>query len=218
MTIPHLINIVIHVSAGVAAIFVGFYLLSRAKGTESHRRLGKVFCYLGLVVCGTAALGLAVFRFMPLFSVITLLVLYQSIGGWRVIYTREEGPSKYDAVFTISATLIAFLLAAKIFNQIVGSKVIILSTFGALAFVLLYDSIRWIFPHGWHKVLWRYEHSYKLLSSIFGMLSAFVGNTVRVAQPWSQIMPSVLGLICIGYIFYKLYRQDRQFLLNRKNA
>lgn len=218
MTIPHLINIAIHAFAGVAAMFVGFYLLSKTKGTKLHRRLGKAFCYLSLVVCGTAALGLAVFRFLPLFSVITLLVSYQLIGGWRVIFTKEKGPTKCDGALTISTVLIAFLLAPIVLNQVDGSKVIVLSTFGALAFVLIYDSVRWLFPHDWHNVLWRYEHSYKLLSSLFGMLSSFVGNTVRIGQPWSQIMPSVLGLICISYIFYKLYREDRMNLLKGTNA
>ena len=218
MTNPHLINIVIHSSAGIAAMFLGFYLLSKVKGTKSHRKLGKVFSCLGLVVCSSAAFGLAYFRFLPLFAVITLLVSYQLISGWRVIYTKENGPTKYDAVFTISTLLAAFLIAPVVLNQTVGSKVIVFSTFGALAFVLIYDSVRWLFPGGWHTVLWRYEHSYKLIASLFGMLSSLVGNTVRIGQPWSQIVPSALGLICIGYIFYKLYREDRQLLLKSTNA
>lgn len=192
-------------------MLLGFYLLSKTKGTSSHRNLGKVFCYLGLIVCGAAALGLAVFRFLPLFTVITLLVSYQLISGWRVIYTKEKGPTKYDALLTILAVFTALLIAPAVMNNVVGSNVIVLSTFGALAFVLTYDSVRWIFPQAWHKILWRYEHSYKLLSSLFGMLSSFVGNTVRIGQPWSQIVPSVLGLICIGYFFYKLYKADRRF-------
>lgn len=189
-------------------MFVGFYLLWKAKGTRLHRNLGKVFCYLGLIVCGAAILGLAVFRFLPLFAVITLLVLYQLVGGWRVIYTQERGPTPYDAVFTLLAVLMAFLIAPVVMSQTVGNRVIVLSTFGALAFVLIYDSVRWLFPHGWHKVLWRYEHSYKLLSSLFGMLSSLVGNTLRIGQPWSQMIPSVLGLICVGYFFFNIYREN----------
>ena len=218
MTIPHLINIVIHASAGVLAMLVGFYLLSQTKGTLSHRKLGRVFCYLGLVVCGAAALGLVAFRFLPLFAVITLLVSYQLIGGWRAIYTQDNGPTKYDATLTLLTVLAVYLIAPVVLNQVTGSKVIVLSTFGALAFVLIYDSLRWFFPKAWHKVLWRYEHSYKLLSSLFGMLSSFVGNTVRAGQPWSQIIPSVVGVICIGYFFYKLFVEDRKEFRENKNA
>ena len=125
MTIPHLINIVIHASAGIAAMFVGFYLLSKVKGTKSHRKLGKVFCYLGLVVCSSAALGLIFFRFLPLFTIITLLVSYQLISRWRVIYTKGNGPTKFDAIFTILTLLAAFLIAPIVLNQTIGSKVII---------------------------------------------------------------------------------------------
>jgi uncharacterized membrane protein len=216
MTLPHIINISIHTFAGVAAMFLGFYILSKAKGTKSHRGLGKIFCYLGLVVCSAAALGLAVFRFLPLFAVITLLVSYQLVSGWRVIYTKENGPTLIDAALTALTLVIALPIAFAITGEDDGAKVIILSTFGALVFILIYDCVRWLFPQSWHRFLWRYEHSYKLLSSLFGMLSAFVGNTIRMGQPWSQIGPSVLGLVCICYFFYQLYRFDRQRLAQRK--
>lgn len=218
MALPHLLNIVLHVSAGFAAMLIGFTILSKTKGTESHRKLGKTFCYLSLIVCSTAALGLAVFRFLPTFAVITLLVSYQLVGGWRAIYTKHNGPGKFDAIWTLFAISMVIYLVPVVFNQTSGASVIIFSTFGALALVLIYDSIRWLFPRGWHKFLWRYEHSYKLLSSLFGMLSSFVGNTVRIGQPWSQIIPSVLGLICISYFFYKLYTEDTGFVLKNKNT
>lgn len=206
----HWVNILIHAAAGTAAIIIGFYLLAKPKGTEAHRRQGKVFSFLGLVVCATAALGLIVFRFLPLFSVITLLVFYQLVSGWRVIYTKENGPNQYDAGFTLMTVLFSIQLIPIVLDQVDGSKIIVLSTFGALVCVLIYDAIRWFFPHPWYRFLWRYEHSYKLLSSLFGMLSAFVGNTIRFGQPWSQIIPSMLGLMCIGYVFYKLYREDKR--------
>lgn len=213
MTTPHIINISLHVLAGMAAILIGFTILSKTKGVDLHRKLGKIFCYLGLIVCGTAVLGLVVFRFLPLFAVLTLFVLYQLFSGWRVIYTKSNGPATVDAVVTMVATAIAILLMQVVLNEFTENKVIIFSTLGALAFILIYDSVRWLFPLGWYNFLWRYEHSYKLISSLFGMLSALVGNTVRIGQPWSQIIPSILGFIFISYFFYKLYNEDKKSLL-----
>lgn len=210
MTTPHLINIAMHVLAGIAAMLIGFTILWKTKGTELHKKLGRIFCYLGLIVCGTAALGLFVFRFLPFFAVLTLLVSYQLVGGWRAIYTKCSGPSKFDAIWTMLALIITALLIPIVLNTFSGKKVIIFSTLGTLAFILTYDSIRWLFPRSWHTFLWRYEHSYKLLSALFGMLSAFIGNTVRIGQPWTQIVPSALGIICIGYFFYRIYSEDKK--------
>lgn len=215
MTIPHLINIAIHVLAGIAAMLIGFTILSKTKGTELHKKSGKIFCYLGLIVCGTAALGLFVFRFLPFFAVLTLLVSYQLVSGWRAIYTKCNGPSKFDAIWTMLAILITALLMPTI-DKFSENKVIIFSTIGALAFVLTYDSIRWLFPRSWYDVLWRYEHSYKLLASLFGMLSSFIGNTVRIGQPWTQIIPSACGMIFISYFFYRIYREDKNRFINSK--
>jgi len=53
--------------------------------------------------------------------------------------------------------------------------------------------VRWLFPKRRHARLWRYEHIYKILGCLFGMLSAAVGNTVRVGQPWSRLAPTAIG-------------------------
>ena len=87
-----------------------------------------------------------------------------------------------------------------------GWGIVAASTLGALFSVLLYDIARWLFPRRWFRSLWIYEHSYKLIASQFGMLSALIGNVVRFGQPWSQIAPSVVGLLVVGYFFWKLGR------------
>ncbi|MES2826244.1 MAG: hypothetical protein V4732_21805 [Pseudomonadota bacterium] len=210
MTIPHLLNIDIHVFAGVVAMAIGFFILAREKGTTLHRKLGKIFCYFVLVVCAAAATGLILFRFLPIFAVITVLVSYQLLSGWRVIYTRNSGPTAVDAALTFFAVMLSIFLAPVVLQSLSQQNMVVYSTFGALSCVLLYDSVRWLFPRNWHHFLWRYEHTYKLLSALFSMLSAFVGNVVRFGQPWSQLLPSLLGIVCIGYFFFKLYKENKK--------
>ncbi len=98
MTPTHLTNLVVHIGAGSVALLVGVTVLLRVKGTDSHRRLGRMFLWLTLAVCLSAMLGLIVFRFLPLFAVLTLLVLYQLGGGWRAGRTRDAGPALIDAL------------------------------------------------------------------------------------------------------------------------
>jgi hypothetical protein len=83
------------------------------------------------------------------------------------------------------------------------------SKLAALAAVIGYDICRWWFPAHWHATLWRYEHVYKAVASLFGMLSAAGGNLVPAAQPWSQLAPSAFGMATIVWIMWRTWRHQR---------
>lgn len=209
---PHLLNLVLHILAGSAAILLGLYLLVKPKDAIHHRRRGRVFVLLTFVVCLSAAIGNAVFRFLPLFAVLTVLVSYQLLSGWHVIYTRAKGPDRIDAGLLLGATAMTALLVRRLFldGAMVGAAAsVMVSTLAAITTLLIYDAARWLFPRRWHATLWRYEHVYKILGCLFGMLSAAVGNTVRAGQPWSQLAPSVLGMIAVGCCWVRIYRAQR---------
>ncbi len=205
----HFANIATHVAAGAIGLGIGFVMLAKPKGTLAHRRLGRRFAYATLVVCGSATTGLIFFRFIPVFAVLTVLVLYQLVGGWRSAYTQERGPAGIDALWTLLAAVSSVALVPHVLGASTGPDIVVRSSLGALATILAYDAIRWTFPRRWYRTLWRYEHAYKLIASIFAMLSAFVGNVVRVGQPWSQIAPSAVGIMVILYFFHRLYREDK---------
>jgi uncharacterized membrane protein len=208
MSPTHLANLIIHVAAGSVALAIGFFLLASRKGTARHRRWGRNFCYFALLVCISAAAGTIFFRFIPVFAVLTVLVPYQLISGWRSIYTQALGPSMTDAALTLVALIFSIALIPILLASATGKTIVVYSTLGGLAAILLYDSVRWLFPRQWFRTLWRYEHSYKLISSLFAMLSALVGNVVRVGQPWSQIAPSAVGMLAVLFFFYRIHRQD----------
>jgi uncharacterized membrane protein len=216
MNTPHLLNILVHIVAGSAAIVLGLYVLGKPKDPVGHRRRGRVFVLLTCVVCLSAAIGNAVFRFLPLFAVLTVLVSYQLLSGWHVIYTRAAGPDKFDAGLLLGAAAITSMLVRRLFAdgalgraQVGAAASVLYSTLGAVACLLAYDAARWLFPRGWHAVLWRYEHIYKIVGCLFGMLSAAVGNTVRAGQPWSQLAPSALGLAVVVFCMARTHRRTR---------
>ena len=174
MSSAHLTNLAVHVAAGTIALAIGFFMLAKEKGTTKHRRLGRIFCYSTLMVCFSAAIGTVFFRFIPLFAVLTVLVLYQLVSGWRSVYTQELGPAAIDGAWTIVAVMLSGALVPVLFAAPDGANIVVYSSLGALASILLYDTLRWLFPRRWFRALWRYEHSYKLISSIFAMLSALI--------------------------------------------
>ncbi|WP_426176740.1 hypothetical protein [Massilia sp. TWR1-2-2] len=208
----HLLNVFIHVGCGIAAMAVGFIILAGAKGTMRHRQLGRRFAWLTLGLCGSAVAGNLLFRFIPVFAILTVLVLYQFVGGWRAVHTKERGPALVDAAMTACAATLAFALAPIVIvaARADGSSAVVYSSLGALAMVIAYDTCRWWFPAHWHATLWRYEHVYKTVASLFGMLSAASGNLIRFGQPWSQLLPSAFGIATIGWMLWRLWRGQRR--------
>lgn len=208
----HLLNLAVHLGAGIAALGLGFLMLASAKGTHSHRSRGRVFAALTFAVCATGAIGNVFFRFMPLFAVLTVLVSYQLASGWHVVFTRESGPNRVDALLAVCAgTWALYLIPQLIADGTQDSAAIVIhSSLGALFVLLAYDLARWGFRKRWHASLWRYEHIYKLISALFAMLSAATGNLVKFGQPWSQLLPSVLGALAILWFFRRTWRAGRQ--------
>jgi len=200
----HFTNIAIHVVAGSIALAMGFLILFKDKGTPTHKRLGRAFVWMTLVVCATAVIGTVFFRFLPAFAVLSLLVPYQLFGGWRAARTKDAGPTMVDAGMLLAALALALPLVMEVLTPGRRLTAVDYSAVGALAMLLVYDTIRWTFPRRWHATLWRYEHSYKMTASVFAMLSAMVGNVVRFGQPWSQLAPSVIGLLVIAWSFVRL--------------
>ncbi|WP_373896711.1 hypothetical protein [uncultured Massilia sp.] len=98
LPLPHLLNLALHVGAGIAAIVVGLGLLAKTKGTPTHRRRGRIFVAFTLLVCATGIIGSVLFRFIPLFAVLTLLVTYQLLSGWHAVHTKAAGPDRIDAL------------------------------------------------------------------------------------------------------------------------
>lgn len=210
MPSPHSTNVIIHVFAGSIGLVLGAILLMMAKGTTLHVKLGRIFIGFAAVVCTSALIGTVLFRFIPLFAVLTLLVSYLVLGGWRVIVTKDDGPASWDAALTAcavlgTAILLPVLLKADLSQG--SSAPVIFSTSGAVIVVIAYDIAKWFFPQGWHARLWRFEHIYKVLSALFGMASAAVGNIFHTTL--AQLLPSVIGTLIIAWFFWREFQRRK---------
>jgi uncharacterized membrane protein len=202
----HLINLAVHVGAGIAAMGLGFYMLASPKGDLPHRKRGRRFVALTLVVCATAVIGNAFFRFIPLFAVLTVLVTYQLLSGWHVVHTKSAGPDRVDALLLLCAAVwTVFLVPVLLSAPRSSAPTVIYSSLAALVVMLAYDTARWRFPRPWHATLWRYEHIYKLNAALFAMLSAATGNLIRIGQPWSQLLPIAFGFCVVFWCFWRNY-------------
>jgi uncharacterized membrane protein len=205
----HSTNLIVHIGVGAVAMLVGFAVLARAKGTAWHRRAGRTYARFAIVVSVTGGIGVLAFRFLPLFATLSVLTGYQLASGWRDARRKADGPTAADAAGTLLAAGLAVAILPTLNDgPLAGSSrpMVVYSTLGALGLLLTYDLARFSFPRAWHARLWVYSHVYKSVFSLFGMVSALVGNVVRFGQPWSQLLPSVVGTLVLVWFIVRIAR------------
>jgi len=90
------INIFTHILFGTIAIFIGLVPYFTQKGGHYHRLFGRIFLGLMAIVIITALNGVLFFRDRPFLTIVTLLSLYTSYSGYRVLKTKDAGFMRQD--------------------------------------------------------------------------------------------------------------------------
>jgi hypothetical protein len=201
----HHLNILFHVLAGSIALIAGLVALIVRKGSFSHVRFGRYFMRMIIVVIATGLIGVFVFKRNNFLLVITLLSAYNCFSGIRAIRLRGERPSTIDRV--VPLIVMAAALYYLYYTRSIGlywTPVIIYSTIGALFLVTGYDLCKIFFSQSLLQRSSGYEHVYKMVSSFSAITSAFTGTVFPQYQPYSQFLPSVIGLAYIIVTFIGL--------------
>jgi hypothetical protein len=208
-SILHQTNIIVHIIAGSLALLMGIIALVVNKGQRAHKKAGKVFLLLLIIVILTGLLGVFVFGRNTFLLVITVLSGYLGYSGYRTLQTRSNKPVLIDICIALLSLLSVFYFLYY-FKSIgmIWSPVIIYSTVGYLVFIIMYDFLRYFIQAATYSNLWLYEHILKMVSAFSGLLSAFTGTVFPQYQPYSQFLPSVFGtLIAIGFMI-DVYRKN----------
>ncbi|MCA6073762.1 DUF2306 domain-containing protein [Fulvivirga sedimenti] len=206
----HTLNIYLHVLSGSIALLLGSIALLSKKGGKLHRRAGRLFLKVISVVIVTGLLGVFIFGRNTFLLVITVLSGYVAYSGFRVLKLKNNQVNITDILVGI-LTLMVLVYFLYYFREIgmIWSPVIIYSTVGALLVVIIYDFCKYLIPQSTYseKRIWLYEHIYKMTSAFAALLSAFTGTVLDQYQPYSQFLPSVLGiLIIIGFMIWVTFR------------
>lgn len=206
---PHTVNVAIHVAFGTTGLLFGLVSLLARKGSRLHIQVGRYFLASLAVVISTAVVGITAFRFRAFLGVITMLAAYQAYSGYRALKIRSTGPSRSDAAVSVIAIAATALFLAYLRSvHIPWAPVVIYSTLASLLLVSAYDLARFAFPKPWFQRVWFYEHLVKMLGAYTAIVSAFSGTVLERWQPYSQIVPSMLGLVALlGFANY--YRKRR---------
>lgn len=205
----HQINILLHVLAGSLALLSGIIALAVGKGSRRHLRTGRFFAWMLAIVVSTGAFGVLVYHRNPFLLLITVLAGYNTWSGIRTLRLAGRRPTVPDMLMPLAAGVFAGWYVYHL--DAIGfywSPVIIWSTVGALLVVMGYDCSRWLLPAAFRRRAMLYEHAYKMIGAFSGILSAFTGTVLPQYKPYSQFMPSVIGMLGIIITFIWLSRRN----------
>ncbi|MFZ6873990.1 hypothetical protein ACO0LF_18180 [Undibacterium sp. Di27W] len=196
----------IHIVAGTIGLLLGLIPILSVKGGRVHRRFGKVFALFAFVVLLTSVISI-ILRDKPtvaMLSRLTLMTSYMLFSAYRALKIARSGPDFIDAGMAIAALLGAGVLSTYVLPRSSVPLAVANATLIGLAMVALYDLSRFYWKARWIASAAFIDHGVKMLAVFFGMLSAGAGNLFKQWQPWSSILPNVLGVI-VMVMFAVLY-------------
>lgn len=74
------------------------------------------------------------------------------------------------------------------------------STAAFVACIALYDLSRQFWAAYWLRYVRPLDHGLKMTGCYFAMLSSGAGNLLKHLQPWSQVLPSSLGILVMAIL------------------
>ncbi len=207
----HKLNILTHIVCGSAALLLGLVALAVNKGKRVHKRVGNVFLVCLAVVILTGLFGVFVFRRNAFLLVITALSGYYGFSGYRILQTKSNQPQLLDVVIALASLGTVFYFVFYMSEiGLIWAPVIIYSTVGALLAIIAYDLLRYFIPKASYRRMWLYEHIYKMIGAFTALLAAFSGTVFNAYHPYSQILPSAIGVsLQVGFILYYVRKQKR---------
>jgi hypothetical protein len=210
MTPLHTANVTIHVVAASFALLVGVVSLSSKKGGPAHRRAGKYVFPAAVVAAVTAVIGVIVDPSRPALTAITISATYQLVSGMRALWLqgRSDRPlGIFDAMIAIFGfgagvwLLLTMGPSTPSFTPAIGYSAV-----GFVALLSCYDLSRYVWQTQWKRAVWPIDHGLKMVGFYFALVSAAAGNLLREFQPWSQVIPSAIGvaaLIIFAALFFR---------------
>lgn len=209
-SILHQANIIIHIIFGSSALFIGCLALIFKKGGKTHKTLGRLFLISMAFVILTGLVGVFLFGVNVSLLMVTALSGYNAFSGYRVIKNKTLEFKFLDiavALFT-AGTAIYFIYYIKSIG-LFWAPVVMYSLVGALFLLISYDLLRYFIPANKYKGLWLYEHIYKIIAAFTALLSAFIGTVFPQYHPYSQFVPSILGMSMAFIFMFYYYRKSK---------
>ncbi|MBT6161431.1 MAG: DUF2306 domain-containing protein [Flavobacteriaceae bacterium] len=189
----------IHAPLGGIALFAGGIALIAKKGSQLHKKSGKVFFY-SMLISAIAAFIISVLpkHENPFLFSIGLFSSYFLISGLRSLqYKQREFELKIDKI-------IAYLIALTGFSMILYPIVlfsqlnIILTVFGIVGIVFGFRDLKLFRDKERLKKSWLKLHLGKMTGGYISAVSAFFVVNQILPGIWNWFVPGIIGSMYIA--------------------
>lgn len=202
----------VHIAAGMTALFVAPVAMATAKGGPAHRRWGKVYFWM-MAVVATTAIPLGLWRPNYFLMLAAVFSFYFAFTGYRALFRkrphRGERATALDwgaagVTFAASAALIALgvLRPTRLWVELAPVAI----AFGILGLFLAGKDARAFLRPPEDRRAWWFAHMAGMLGSYIATVSAFsVVNFTFLPTTVRWLWPTVLGtpLIAIWITYYR---------------
>ena len=198
----------IHAAAGTLALVIAPLAMLASKGSDAHRRWGKVFFYAMSVVVVTAIIS-GIIRPNILMALVALFSFHMLASGYRALYLKKlhEGQrmQRWDYILQGSAAVInGALFLWGLINLTMGrreSASIIFFVFGSVGLFMVWRNVHQFYKRSVDKREWLYMHMTGFLGGYIATVSAFSAVNLHMIQPtWLQwLWPTIIGSPLIAY-------------------
>ena len=205
----------LHAFAGAVALLIAPLAMLASKGSDAHRRWGKVFFYAMTVVVITAIVS-CIFRPNILMALVALFSFHMLASGYRALYLKKlhEGQrmQRWDYILQGSAAVInGALFLWGLINLTMGrrdSASIIFFVFGTIGLFMVWSNVHRFYKRSVDKREWLYMHMTGFLGGYIATVSAFSAVNLTMIQPeWLQwLWPTIIGSPLIAY-WIRYYRK-----------
>ena len=202
------ILLIIHAAAGTLALVIAPLAMLASKGSDAHRRWGKVFFYAMSVVVVTAIIS-GIIRPNILMALVALFSFHMLASGYRALYLKKlhEGQrmQRWDYILQGSAAVInGALFLWGLINLTMGrreSASIIFFVFGSVGLFMVWRNVHQFYKRSVDKREWLYMHMTGFLGGYIATVSAFSAVNLHMIQPtWLQwLWPTIIGSPLIAY-------------------
>jgi hypothetical protein len=206
--------LVLHIIAGFAAFFCAPVALLTVKGGKTHRRFGKYYLYLMMVVALTAMI-IAVYRPIVFLALVAVFSAYFAFKGYRILQRKNAPAQPLDwagasLMVASGVGLITLGLLQPAGYRMPSPAVSV--AFGVVAVLFGgFDMLQFLRPPA-DKNAWWYGHMSGMLGSYIAAVSAFSAVNFSFLPPTVRwLWPSAIGIpvifLWIGYYQRKFNRR-----------
>ncbi len=206
MDFIHLISKAIHISSGALVLLLGLIQMILPKKGIVHRRVGKAYFYLMVVIFFTA-LPPAVYAGNWFLACVSLFSLYLVWTGRRYAFNRTLSAvsikDKLITLFGFAAAFGMYLVAILFFMKKESGMAFVPIVFGTLVLLGSIQDMMYFFfnkPEArFGKMHWYFFHLTRMIGSYIAAVTAFIVNVQPLGSHWFHwIWPTILGSIVIA--------------------